>query len=78
MATCAYNGINIYRVWTNNENARQYRNKIVCVGCTDRMLFFCLCSIVPVSMHYRLYLVTVCMKVLQNGRLLRFSKRSDC
>jgi len=40
--------------------------------------FVCLCCIVPVSMHDRLYLVTVCMKVLQNGRLLRFSKRSDC
>ena len=40
--------------------------------------FVCLCCIVPVSLHYRLYLVTVCMKVLQNGRLLRFSKRSDC
>jgi len=52
--------------------------KLFCVVCTDRMLFFCLCCIVPVPMHYRLYLVTVCMKVLQNGRLLRFSKRSDC
>ena len=40
--------------------------------------FVCLCCIVPVSLHYRLYLVTVCMKVLQNGRLLRFSKRPDC
>ena len=78
IATYVYNGINIYRVWTNNRNTRQYRNKIIFVGCTDRMLFFCLCCIVPVSMHYRLYLVTVCMKVLQNGRLLRFSKRSDC
>ena len=78
MATYAYNGINIYRVWTNNGNTRQYRNIIVCVGCTDRMLFFCLCCIVPVSMHYRLYLVTLCMKVLQNGRLLSFSKRAYC
>ena len=78
MATYAFNGIYIYRVWTNNGNTRQYRNKIVCVGCTDRMLFFCLCSIVPVSVHYRLYLVTVSMEVLQNGRLLRFSKRSHC
>ena len=40
--------------------------------------FVCLCCIVAVSMHYRLYFVTVCVKVLQNGRLLRFSKRSDC
>jgi len=78
MAAYAYNGINIYRVWTNNGNTRQYRNTIVCVGCTERMLFFCLCCVVPVSMHYRLYLVTVCMKVLQNGRLIRCSKRSDC
>jgi len=28
-------------------------------------------------MHYRLFLVTVHMKVLQNGRLVRFSKRPD-
>ena len=42
MATYAYNEINIYRVWTNNGNTRQYRNKIVSVGCTDRTLFFCL------------------------------------
>ena len=40
--------------------------------------FVCLCCIVPVSVHYRLYLVTVCMKVLQNGRVFRFSKRTDC
>jgi len=78
MAAYAYNGINIYRVWTNNGNTRQFRKKIVCAGCTDRMLFFCLCCIVPVAMHYVLYLVIVCMKVLQNGRLLKFSKRSDC
>ena len=41
-------------------------------------LFFCLCCIVPLSVHYRLCLVTVCVKVLQIGRLLRFSKRTDC
>ena len=29
-------------------------------------------------MHYRFCLVTVCMRVLQNGRLLRFSKRTYC
>jgi len=28
-------------------------------------------------MHYRLCLVTVHIKVLQNGRLVRFSKRPD-
>jgi len=72
--------INIYGVWTNNGNTRQYRNKIFCVGCTERTylsLFFCLCCVVPVSVHYILCLVTVCMKVLQNGRLLRFSDRTD-
>ena len=40
--------------------------------------FVCLCCVVLVSMHYQLCSVTVCMKVLQNGRFLRFSKRSDC
>ena len=40
--------------------------------------FVCLWCLVPVSMHYKLCLVTVCMKVMQNGRLLRFSKRTDC
>jgi hypothetical protein len=40
-------------------------------------LFVCLCCVVPLSMHYRLCLVTVCMRVLQNGRLVRFSKRTD-
>ena len=39
--------------------------------------FVCLCCVVPVSLHYILCLVTVCMKVLQNGRLLRFSERTD-
>ena len=29
-------------------------------------------------MHNRLHLVTFRMKVLQNGRLVRFSKRADC
>jgi len=29
------------------------------------------------SMHYRLCLVTVRMKGLQNGRLVRFSKRTN-
>ena len=28
----------------------------------------------PVPIHYRLCLVTVCVNVLQNGRLLRFSE----
>jgi hypothetical protein len=59
MAAYVYNGINIYGVRTNNGYTRQYRNAIVCVGCTERMLFFCLCCVVPVSMYYTLYLVTV-------------------
>ena len=29
-------------------------------------------------MHYRLCLITVCMQVLQNGRLTSFSKKTDC
>jgi hypothetical protein len=29
-------------------------------------------------MYYSLCLVTLCMKVLQNGRLLKFSRRTDC
>jgi hypothetical protein len=33
---------------------------------------------VPLSVHYRLCLVTVRVKVLQNGRVVRFSKRTDC
>ena len=75
IATYVYNGINIYRVWTNNRNTRQYRNKIIFVGCTDRMLFFCLCCIVPVSMHYRLYLVTVCMKAAFNKKKNLFTSK---
>ena len=85
VTTYVYSWINIYRGWKNNGNTRQNRNKTVCVGYTERtlvisfiiLLFVCLCCVVPVSMDYRLYLVTVCMKVLQNGRLLRFSKRTD-
>ena len=38
----------------------------------------CLCCIVPVSIHYRLCLATVCMKALQNGKLVRFSKTTHC
>jgi hypothetical protein len=40
---------------------------------TFRDTFACLLCVVPVSVHYRLCLVAVCMKVLQNGRLVRFS-----
>ena len=40
--------------------------------------FVCLRCIVLVSVHYRLCLVRVRMKVLQNGRSVRFSERTDC
>jgi len=70
----------------NNGNTRQYRNKTVCVGCTERTsvvsAFRCslvyLHCVVPVSMNYTLCLVTFLLKVLQNGRLVRFSKRTNC
>ena len=69
----------------NNGNTRQYRNKTVFVGLTERTLvvsvfhysFICLRCLVAVSMHYRLCLVTVCVKVLQNGGHVRFSKWTD-
>jgi len=69
----------------NNGNTRQYRNRTVCVGCTERTLvvnilhysFFCLHCIVPALMHCRWCLVTVHIKVLQNARLVRFSNRTD-
>jgi hypothetical protein len=41
-------------------------------------LFIYLCCVVPVSVHYRWCSVTVCVKVLQNGTLVRFSRRADC
>ena len=79
----AYSWINIYRGWTNNGNTRQDRNKTVCVGCTDRtlvvsfvILLFVLYSASVSALQ--IVLVTVCMKVLQNGRLITFSKRTDC
>jgi len=57
----------------------------LCVGSTERtvlvsfvILLFVFCCVVTVSMHYRLCLVTVCVIVMQNVRLLRFSKRTDC
>ena len=37
-----------------------------------------LCCIVPVSMHSRLCSVTVCITVMQNVRLIGYSKRTDC
>jgi hypothetical protein len=70
----------------NNGNNTQYRKKTVCVGSTERTVvvsivhyfLVCLCCVVPVSTHYRLCLVTVRMKIPQNGRLVRFSRRTDC
>jgi len=70
---------------TSSGNTRQYKNKIVCVGCTVRSLFVsifyysfvCLCCVVPVSMHYRFCLVRVQVKLLPNGRLVRFSMGTD-
>jgi len=67
----------------NNGNTTYCRNKTGCVGCTERTLvvsiyhysFVCLRHVVQVSIHYRLCIVTVRMKVLQNGRLVRFSER---
>ena len=57
MATYAHSWINIYKGWKNNGNTRQYRNKTVCVGCTERtlvvffivLLFVCLLCSVSVS-----------------------------
>jgi hypothetical protein len=69
----------------NTGNTRQYRNTTVCVGFTERTSvvsifrwsFVCLRWVVPVSVYYRLCLVTVRMKVLPNGTLVRFSKLTD-
>jgi len=51
VAAYAHSWINICRGWTYNGNTRQYRNKTVCVGCTERtlvvsfiILLFVLCS----------------------------------
>jgi len=46
------------------------------ISCIFCYCFVCLCCVV--SVHYRLCLVTVCMRVLQNGRCVRFSKVTDC
>jgi len=65
---------------------KAYRNKTVCVGCIERRLLVsifpysvvCLNCVVPVSMHCRRCLITVRTKVLQNERLVDFSKRANC
>ena len=56
-----------------------YNNKTVCVGCMEKNIscifrysFLCLCCVV--SVHYRLCFVTVCMKILKNGRLQTFKE----
>ena len=81
VATYAYSWINMYRGWTNNENTRQCRTGLFVLAALKEHIFYysfvCLCCVVPVSVHYILCLVTVCKKVLQNGRLLRFSDRTD-
>ena len=67
----------------NNGKTIQYRytRKNVCVGCVEAILFvsifrcsFFLRCVVPVSMYCRMCLVTVRMKLLQNGRLVSSSK----
>jgi len=49
----------------NYRNIRQYRNKQFVVAALKEHLYHyscvCLCCVVPVSVHYRLCLVTVCM-----------------
>ena len=64
----------------NNGISIPYRNNTVCVGCIERTLvlsiFFFLHYVVPVAMHYILCSITVHMKVPQNGRLVRFLKRT--
>ena len=75
------NGLN--KIMATPENIQQ---KTVFVGCAERTLvvstfrysFVCLHCVVPVSVLYRLCVVTVGMKGLQNGRLVRFAKRTDC
>ena len=65
----------------NNGKSRKYRNKIICVSCTERTLvvsiflysFVCLRLVVLVSVHYRLCLVTVRVEVLHNGRTCQIS-----
>jgi len=54
---------------------RRYWKNICCIF---RYSFVCLHCVVPVWMHYRLCLVTVRMKALQSGGLVRFPKRTDC
>ena len=65
-----------------NGNTRHYRNKTVCVGCTEPSLvvsifcysFVCLHCVVPVSLQHRLCLVTVCMKELKIEGLSDFQR----
>jgi len=68
----------------NNEN--NIGIQLFCVACIERMLaasifhysFVHLCCVVPLPVHYRLCLVTVCMKVLQNGRCPIFREDRRC
>jgi hypothetical protein len=66
----------------NNRNNRHYRNKTVSAALRKIICFFlyyfvCLLCVVPVSLDCTLRLLTVRMKVLQNGRLFRLLKRSE-
>jgi len=73
----------VYSGWTkSNGNARQYRNKTVCVGCTEPLLvvsnlcysFVYLHFVVPVLVQHRLCSVTVCTKELKIGDLSDFQR----
>ena len=73
----------IYRGWADNGNTGQCRNKTLCwlpwknISCVFRYSFVCLCCVVPVSVQYRLCLVTVGMntakwktsQIFKEGRL---------
>ena len=73
----------MYSGWTkSNGNTGQYRNKTVCVGCTEPSLvvnnlcysFVYLHCVVPVSVQQRLCLVTVCTKELKIGDMSDFQR----
>jgi hypothetical protein len=69
----------------NKGSARQYRNKTVCVGFTERIsvvstfhyYFVGLRCVMPAPKHCRLCSVILRMKARQNGELVRFSKQRD-
>jgi len=76
-----------YRGCQNNGNTRQYRNKSVCVGCTEITLFasifrhtVCVYAVYcPCQCIYILCLVNISYeRTAKMGDLLDFSKRTDC